>query len=58
MANFKRKKRKTFRYPTCPGGLKCHYDVGRRFADNSKLRHNHLDWRKPQMYDDNGRMVS
>ena len=57
MANYKRKRRKTFRYPTCHGGLKCHYDVFRDVTRNSEIRHNHVDWRQPQMYDEYGRKL-
>lgn len=57
MANYKKKRRHTYRYPTCSGGMKCRYDVVTDFSRNGKDRIPYRDLKKPQLYDDYGRVV-
>lgn len=50
MAHYKRKRQKTFRYPTCPGGMHCRYDVYTMPTCNIKERRTYKDYKQPQMY--------
>jgi hypothetical protein len=63
MANHKRKKPKTYNFPTC---IYCMFHgidkpsklSGNHLSNSTMGRRGHKDWRQPQMYDEDGRILN